>query len=221
MYLRNALLILALASAAFGQTRVDLRTQAKGASAGQLSDLGVTWSATNTLTIGAGCAPGRACNVRFGNTVYSIQNGATATLSSGSGLAFIFVSSAGVLTVGHNLTVACSAGCSSQSGVSGFPVDSIPLFTWSATAGVWDTSGGVDFRAFLSAKNTVSGLGLISTETAGLTTMAIDPTSIGVRVAAPATAASACAAGNWAFDASFFYVCVANNSWKRAGVAAW
>ena len=84
-----------------------------------------------------------------------------------------------------------------------------------------DTAGGVDFRALLSSKNIVAGTGLIGTETTGLTTMSIDPTLISVRTAAPATAASACNPGNWAYDSTFFYICVATNSWKRVGVVAW
>ena len=44
---------------------------------------------------------------------------------------------------------------------------------------------------------------------------------INLLVAAPATAASSGAAGQIAFDASFFYVCVASNSWKRVAIAAW
>jgi hypothetical protein len=40
-------------------------------------------------------------------------------------------------------------------------------------------------------------------------------------VAAPANAASACAAGNWAYDSAYIYVCVAANTWLRAAIATW
>ncbi|MEO8099704.1 MAG: hypothetical protein ABI811_18540 [Acidobacteriota bacterium] len=273
MNLQKAFIVLLLGSAAFGQTKVDLRTQSKsvdftaaaatlpvktgtslpascqraelffkldavpganlygcastntwtreGGSDGASSVLEVIRNNPTTLSIGSFCSTGTPCNVRFGNTVYSIQNGATATVSAGSATAFIFISSAGVLTVGHTLTLTCSAACLSSSGVSGFPVDSIPLFTWSATGGTWDATGGVDFRAFLSSKITRAGLGLIGAEAAGITTLSVDPTMLPLRAAAPASATSACTAGRWAFDSSFFYVCIAANTWVRAGMASW
>jgi len=37
----------------------------------------------------------------------------------------------------------------------------------------------------------------------------------------PASASATCAKGEWTADASFIYVCVATNSWKRAALAAW
>jgi hypothetical protein len=40
-------------------------------------------------------------------------------------------------------------------------------------------------------------------------------------VAAPATATSVGVAGQIAYDATHFYVCVAPNSWVRAALAAW
>lgn len=40
-------------------------------------------------------------------------------------------------------------------------------------------------------------------------------------VAAPATATSTGTAGQIAYDASYFYVCVATNTWKRAALATW
>lgn len=40
-------------------------------------------------------------------------------------------------------------------------------------------------------------------------------------VAAPATSASAGSAGNIAYDASYFYVCVAANTWRRVAIDDW
>lgn len=37
----------------------------------------------------------------------------------------------------------------------------------------------------------------------------------------PATATSAGIAGQIAFDASFVYVCIATDSWKRAALSTW
>ncbi|MEP6962955.1 MAG: hypothetical protein ABI995_12820, partial [Acidobacteriota bacterium] len=122
----------------------------------ETSSLNVVYIGAQTLIIGAGCTPQKPCNVRLGNTVYSLQDTATVTLSGvGTGQAFIYVSSTGALTVGHTLAVVCSAGCVAQSGISSFPADSIPLYRWTATSGAWDITGGVDLRAFLSGSNVV------------------------------------------------------------------
>ncbi|MGA8311025.1 MAG: hypothetical protein WB755_13415, partial [Terriglobales bacterium] len=80
----------------------------------------------------------------------------------------------GILMVGHNLTVACSAGCVQQSGVTSFPANVIPVYTWTATTGAWDAPGGRDQRAFLTAKTLAGGQGIILTETPGQSTIAVD-----------------------------------------------
>jgi len=40
-------------------------------------------------------------------------------------------------------------------------------------------------------------------------------------LAPPEAATSPCTAGGWAYDASFVYVCVGKNSWKRAALSTW
>ncbi|HTB16555.1 MAG TPA: hypothetical protein VK708_00505, partial [Bryobacteraceae bacterium] len=89
--------------------------------ASQLGDFSVTATSTTTLAIGAGCSTSTPCTVRFGALVYSFGAGASVTISAGSGLAFIYVSSTGALTVGHNVTANCGTGCVAQSGVTAFP----------------------------------------------------------------------------------------------------
>jgi len=141
----------------------------------QLADLAVVRTSPTVLSIGANCAAASPCNVRFGYQVYSISNGATATLSgSATGAAYIYVNAAGTLVVGHNLTVACSAGCVQQSGITSFPANVIPVYTWTATTGAWDTLGGRDQRAFLTTKTLAGGQGIIVTETPGQSTIAVD-----------------------------------------------
>ena len=189
--------------------------------AAQLTDFAVTLASPTTLTVGAFCAPANPCNARFGSVVYSILNSATVTVSAGTGTAFIYIASSGQFTVGHNLTLTCNAGCVAQSAVTAFPPDSIPLFTWTATGGTWDVSGKVDFRAFLSTKSVTSRVGLLSTDVSGVASLSIDTTVVGLRVAAPATAVSACTTGSWATDSAFFYVCTATNTWKRTGIVTW
>jgi len=192
-----------------------------GASASaQLSDFAVTELNPNTLTVGANCTSSTPCGVRIGATTYRFTSGGTVNLVGGSGMAYFFISSSGSLTVGHNLSLTCGSGCVAQSGVTAFPVDSIPLWIWSATNGTWNPSG-TDERAFLSAKSLISGLGIATTDQLGQTVVAIDPTVVGAQVAAPATSSSACTQGNWATDQSFFYLCVSNNAWKRAALSTW
>ena len=40
-------------------------------------------------------------------------------------------------------------------------------------------------------------------------------------VTAPTTATDTCTAGTWAYDASYYYVCVATDTWVRAALATW
>ncbi len=143
--------------------------------ADQLGDLAATRTSSTVLTIGAGCATTSPCNVRFGYQVYSIINSATATISgSGTGTAYFYINSSGSLVVGHNLTVACSAGCTQQGGITSFPPNVLPIYTWTATSGTWDSTGGRDQRAFLSTKTLAGGQGLVITEAPGQSTLAVD-----------------------------------------------
>jgi hypothetical protein len=185
----------------------------------QLGDLAVTWTSATTLSIGANCSTTTPCQVRFGSLVYSFATGATATISAGSGLALVYVSSAGVLTVGSNVTVSCSSGCTALGSVTAFPSDAIPVFTWSATNGTWDTSGGVDQRAFLSTSIVTAGAGIATTQISGQTQVSVDTTMIGLRVAAPGTSSATCTAGSWATDGSYFYLCTSTNVWGRAALS--
>ena len=141
----------------------------------QLGDLAVTRTSSTVLSIGAGCTSTSPCNVRFGYQVYSISNSATATISgSGTGTAYVYVNGSGILMVGHNLTVTCSAGCTQQAGVTSFPPNVLPVYTWTASNGGWNNPGGTDQRAFLSAKTLAGGQGMVITESPGQSTLAVD-----------------------------------------------
>lgn len=188
--------------------------------ANQLGDFAVTRISASVLAIGANCSATTPCNVRFGSAVYSVIAGATATISAGTGAAYFYVSSSGNLVAGHNLTLGCSATCTAQSGISSFPPDSVPLFRWSATSGAWDASGGSDMRAFTSTKIVQPGAGMTSTESSGATILGIDSTVIGARAAVPANSSSACVTGSYAFDNSFYYLCVSANSWRRVALSS-
>ena len=187
--------------------------------ASQLGDFAVTRTSATTLAIGANCSTTTPCVARFGSLVYSFGTGAIATISAGSGLALVYVSSTGVLTVGSNITASCNSGCTALGGVTAFPSDAIPLYTWSATAGTWDATGGADQRAFLSSKSVTAGVGITTTEISGKTQLSADTSVIGLRVASPATSTTACTMGSWATDGSYFYLCTATNVWRRAALA--
>ncbi len=188
--------------------------------ASQLGDFSVTRTSATTLTVGASCSPATPCNVRFGSLNYSFTSGATISQGGGSGFVYVYISSSGTLTAGHNFTVSCPGGCVAQSGVTSFPADSIPIFTWSATNNAWDPTG-LDQRAFLATKDILAGPGINTTEVQGNTVIAADPSVVSLRVGVPPTAASACSAGGWATDGFFYYLCVSANTWRRAALGAW
>ena len=169
--------------------------------ASQLGDFNVGWNST-VLTIGANCSPTTPCNVRFGNTVYSITTSATAAISGGSGTAYIYVANGGTLTMAHNLTVAC-VGCVAQNG-SSFPADAVPLYTWTAANGTWNQNGGIDRRSWLSTKPLVGGAGVTAAESAGVTTIAVDMATVPTYLTNSATLTfTAIASGGCSADKTF------------------
>jgi len=208
----------------YGCTAANTWTLEAGAgaqNASQLSDLAATLTSATTLTIGARCSATTPCNVRFGSTVQSFTSSTSATIGTGTGTAYIYLDSSGTLTVGHNLTVTCASGCVAASGITAFPNNSIPLFTWTATNGTWNTTGGTDWRAFQSSINIAAGSGLLSATANGLTTLSIDPSQVGLWAPVPPTSSTPCGQGSWSVDNSYFYVCVAANTWLRAALTTW
>jgi len=162
----------------------------EGGSGGGSSSLpAMAVSANGTLlSIGATCSTASPCNVRIGSTVYSFTNGASATISSGSGTAFVYVDSNGTLTVGHNFgigSVTCTGPCAALNGITAFPPDSIPIWTWTATAGTWTSTGGTDERAFLSEKVVVCGANLQCANSGSVLTISSSSTSSGGGLTAP------------------------------------
>ena len=145
--------------------------------ASQLTDLNVIYSSATVLTVGSGCSNTTPCNVRFGTTVISILTSATVTISgAGSGAAYFYVTSDGTLNAGSNtLALACSSTCAAQTGVTQYPLNSIPLASWNALNGVWMTGGGTDRRAFQSTSVVAGGTGIALVSNGTQTTVAVDP----------------------------------------------
>jgi hypothetical protein len=184
----------------------------------QLGDFAVVRSGTTVLTIGPNCSTTTPCNVRFGNVVYSFTRSCTATISGGSGTAYIYVTSGGTLTIGHNATVAASTGCAAQPSVTAFPGDSIPLYNWTATSGTWDLTGGRDQRGWLSNKGILAGTGIATVEAGGRTTVGVDTAVVPTYLTGsavmnfPTVAQGACAA-----DQTFTLLGAAVNDGITAG----
>jgi hypothetical protein len=186
--------------------------------AAQLGDFQVTRSNSTTLVAGTNCSSATPCNARFGNLVYSIVSPATVTITAGTGTVFFYLNSSGTVIAGHNLTASCASGCTAQTGVTAYPLDTIPLYSWTAASGVWNPGGGTDARAFISTQLLQPGSGVLLTKTASQTTIAADSAVVGLRVSVPGTSSTACAAGAWAADGSFYYSCISTNSWRRVAL---
>jgi hypothetical protein len=128
---------------------------------------------TTVLTIGATCSTLSPCNVRVSTTVYAFTSAVSATLVTGTGTAFVYVDTSGNLTVGHNFgagNLTCTGACVALNGITAFPPDAIPVWSWGAIGGVWNVNGGTDQRAFLSQKVVTCGTNLQCTNSGnGLT----------------------------------------------------
>lgn len=191
-----------------------------GASSGaQLTDLVAVRSSGSLLTVGAQCSAVAPCNVRFGNTVYTFTAAANVSLTAGTGTAFVYINQDGALTVGHNLSLNC-AGCTAEAATA-FPENAVPLFRWTATGGIWDSNGGADLRAFLSGRTVLGGSGITISNGNGNATVAVNTAVVGLRTAIPASSTSACTAGAWAADSTYSYLCVTDNTWRRASISTW
>jgi hypothetical protein len=142
--------------------------------AGQLGDFAVVITSPTTLSIGSNCSISTPCNVRFGTQVYSITAAGGVTITGGSGLVYIYMDTTGALTAGSLLTTSCGGSCIVAPNITGFPINTIPLYTWSASVGVWDATGGVDRRGWLSSNPLLGGPGIATVAAAGQTTISVD-----------------------------------------------
>ena len=156
------------------------------AMASQLGDLGLIQTSPTVLTAGLNCSNATPCNARLGNTVYSVTNSSTITVSTGTGAVYLYVDASGALTAGHNLTLTCAGVCAAVSGITSFPAGSLPLFTWTASNGTWDANGGNDRRAFLSTRNLSGGAGIVALDTGSQSIVAVDSATVPTYLAASA-----------------------------------
>ena len=147
--------------------------------AAQLGDFGAVLS-SGTLTVGGSCSSATPCNARVGNTTFSISSPVTAAItgSTASDLALIYIDSAGNLTIADSTAPITCTGCTYLSGISQFPANCIPLWSWTIVGGALTAGGGRDYRALLSTTPVLAGTGIQVSRSSGIATVAIDPTSI-------------------------------------------
>lgn len=200
----------------------DWRPITPSGGAGSLDVFNIERTSGTLLTIGGSCTSINPCVSRFNETVYQMVSSATVTISGGSGTALVYLKNDGNMYVGHNgLTLACNANCVVEGSISAFPVDSIPLYSWSATSAIWDVSGKQDYRAYVSRNIGVAGLGINIVSAGNSNTYEVNTAVVQVKVAPPANAASNCSVGEFAVDTNFRYECVATNTWRRVGISTW
>jgi hypothetical protein len=124
------------------------------ASSGNAS-FNVQWTSSTQLTIGSQCSISTPCVFRIGSVVYSVTVPATATLTNGSGLAYIYIDNNGNIVVGVSSSSVTCTGCLVVAATTQYPIGSLPLETWNATNGVWDPTGSNDV-AYLSTEATLN-----------------------------------------------------------------
>jgi hypothetical protein len=126
-------------------------------------------SDANTLQLGADCTMLHPCRFRFGSVVHTrVQPGQLTLSGTGSGEIFVYVNREGqfgvAMTPASSLSLSC-AGCVVEGQASGFPVDSIPLWTWSASSGEWTPVGNDQRTTLGTGRRLVAGANSIVTET--------------------------------------------------------
>lgn len=149
-------------------------------------------TATNTWTQLGGAAG--FAQMRTSGTVLDVTAGkagigstrtaysaATLTLSgtSASSTVYVYISEAGIYTCGHNgATTLTSAVCTVATGVTAFPLRSVPIFKATYTSGAWDVSGITDERPVVSRDIIRCGEGLsCAQDAAGVLDMAATTTT--------------------------------------------
>jgi len=175
--------------------------------------------AEGILTVGGDCSESSPCNARFGNTVHTFKTAATIKpVGTTSGLVFVYLDRSGGLIAGSKSNLTCQ-NCLYRANITQFPTDSIPLYTWTLVAGKFDPNSKADFRAVLSTTSLIAGNGIEISESAGTATVGVDTTLIPIRVLdVPKSSQAPCSAGQFSFDANYYYVCVAPSKWKRVAL---
>lgn len=105
---------------------------------------------------------------------------------------------------------------------NGVPPVGMNLTAWANDLRRW-LARSWDALSFKDASAQASQDGVMLWDTAGYPVVSRSGAWVGLQqfVAAPATAASAGVAGDFAADSGYLYICTATNTWKRVAVATW
>lgn len=162
--------------------------------------------------------------------------GTMATQSAPSYAALSGAAFSGSVSAPKLLTAATAAGLSAGNVIAFDPETftptgaSLPVSYYGLTYGAW---GASDYGVGLSAygplrffsgggvRLTIAPGGATFTGSVSATTGTFSGNITFGTASTPASASAACIIGQQAWDASYYYVCVATNSWKRAALAAW
>lgn len=230
MTLRCWLAVLGAAAAAFGQTQIDLKTQSRGGG-GSSTNFVITRASDTDVTIAPPVAgfTNLACgHVTVRPPALTIHLG---TGSAGTGASlwpyWDCLASGWVVATNSAVTqanVTLTNGTKGSAAAAGFPIpdpyDDI-IQTAALYAGTvadkWDQNPIMDWEANQQAPFYVPGANVTFTRNANGSTAI----SSGGYVPAPASATASCTAGQFASDTSYFYLCVAPNTWKRAAIGSW
>ena len=153
----------------------------------QLADFNATYVNGTTVSIGSSCSFVSPCPVAFNNTTYTFTTGYTATLSgSGSscsvnptqcGTVRFYIDSSGNFNCATDTIslsfLSCSGGALMSTGVTSFPVNTLPQGQCTAISlpSNWDSGGCSSVRSFQRQKVLKAGNGIMLTERPTATTI--------------------------------------------------
>ena len=92
-----------------------------------------------------------------------------------------------------------------------------------------EVNPNIEVGKLVGDTSTVLGLGSINLGHASDTTitrssagqLAVENNPVGIKVSVPASATAAGVPGQWAADASYYYACIATNTWVRSPLSTW
>lgn len=212
-----------------------MQTAAGAASFSALLDFNVTNSGA-TQNMGPLCSSLLPCQVRnnsVGSTV--LTSPATVTLTGtnvgGTNFGYWYWTAQQVLTFGHNAasTATCNGNCNVATGVTGFPVDSIPLWITTFTSLAWNTlnPATMDKRASMSNYPVKAGPGNAeATDINGIKTISTDPNVTPIYLTGSGAPGGTCTPGRHFYTdtaGQHFWFCYALNTWKQgdSGGVTW
>ena len=208
-----------------GTSSLDLTIAASGGGGGisytyQLADWAFVRTSNTVLTFGANCLSASPCRVTTGGIVRSFTGGPYTITEANShkGNIFVYVDSAGVLTVGYGGSTFASGDVVGGTGVTAvfpivaYPSGAFPIERWSSsiTNGQWDATGTDDFSAFTAPPTVNCGTQLVPSGSG----CAYDQSTPAINPSFNATAAQTTVSGSTSGTAIFAQP-FAGTSYKR------